>query len=375
MLAFTARRHPHRPPVWPGSRLARNPRSAADRDESQFPRRHRGIQIRPGESAGENSGSSVVGAGRRRRFDARRRSRSSHSLDIGFDRQNVFLVRSNRNATQNQRGAYRKYSIGYGRFPAFISASISGRSPISRGSWTGGDGNRGYGNGVDYNSVSPNILIRWKPFIPAAISILRHSPIPSRRHRKRSVRSRNFGSHPLGKTFGGGPQTERARRDRRRRKRSNMLSLREKPFPTMYIPGAQVGPRCFAIPRAAAASMSWSSVKAAMEEVNRDISITFAIYAAQIEESLVRERAASHVSGFFGGLALLLATIGLYGVMSYNVARRRNEIGIRMALGAEQSRVIRMVLRRGVDAYFHRLGHGLACHNGDHSFVRVSFRT
>ena len=47
----------------------------------------------------------------------------------------------------------------------------------------------------------------------------------------------------------------------------------------------------------------------------------------------------------FGGLALLLATIGLYGVTAYTVARRTSEIGIRMALGAERGRVIAMVMR------------------------------
>ena len=66
--------------------------------------------------------------------------------------------------------------------------------------------------------------------------------------------------------------------------------------------------------------------------------------ATQVDESLNRERLLATLSGFFGALALLLATIGLYGVMSYNVARRRNEIGIRMALGAEQTRVLSMVL-------------------------------
>jgi putative ABC transport system permease protein len=72
--------------------------------------------------------------------------------------------------------------------------------------------------------------------------------------------------------------------------------------------------------------------------------LRFTTLAAQVDESHTRERLLATLSGFFGALALLLATIGLYGVMSYNVAHRHNEIGIRMALGAEQSRVLRMVL-------------------------------
>jgi putative ABC transport system permease protein len=64
-----------------------------------------------------------------------------------------------------------------------------------------------------------------------------------------------------------------------------------------------------------------------------------------LDESLSRERLLATLSGFFGALAVLLSAIGLYGVMSYTVARRRNEIGIRMALGAGRGNLVWMVLR------------------------------
>ena len=88
------------------------------------------------------------------------------------------------------------------------------------------------------------------------------------------------------------------------------------------------------------------SLVARIGTVDRDLSLNFHPLREQVNASLVRERIMALLSGFFGGLALLLAGIGLYGVASYTVNLRRTEIGVRMALGADAARVQRMVVSR-----------------------------
>ncbi len=78
------------------------------------------------------------------------------------------------------------------------------------------------------------------------------------------------------------------------------------------------------------------------------IVLDFRVLKTVIREGLLRERLMATLSGFFGALAAILAMIGLYGVMSFMVVRRRNEIGVRMALGASRRDILGMVMREAV---------------------------
>ncbi|HEX5424190.1 MAG TPA: ABC transporter permease [Candidatus Acidoferrales bacterium] len=121
-------------------------------------------------------------------------------------------------------------------------------------------------------------------------------------------------------------------------------------WPVMYFPRAELAPpfgypgATFLIRSRAGLGGLVNSVKTTIEGDSPEIDIQFKVLSTQVRDSLLQDELMATLCGFFGGLALLLAGIGLYGVISYTVAQRTNEIGIRMALGSQRGGVVRLIL-------------------------------
>ena len=125
-------------------------------------------------------------------------------------------------------------------------------------------------------------------------------------------------------------------------------SLGEKAKPAAYYPYTQriqyLGD--FAVRFSGDARAMIPQIREAIGEVNRNLPIAeIRTLAEQVDESLASQKLIAHLSSFFGLLALLLASVGIYGIMSYAVERRTSEIGIRMALGARREDILGMVMR------------------------------
>jgi predicted permease len=127
------------------------------------------------------------------------------------------------------------------------------------------------------------------------------------------------------------------------------LQLRDEPQRFVYIPYRQdesLTGLTFYVRTAQDGATAASAVRQTAQRLDANLPIyDMKSMTVQVDESLFVERMVAVLSVAFGVLATLLAALGLYGVMSYAVARRTREIGIRMALGAERSRVLRLVLK------------------------------
>jgi predicted permease len=127
--------------------------------------------------------------------------------------------------------------------------------------------------------------------------------------------------------------------------------LRQESTPMAYYPWRQAMPARLnaAIVRTQGDPTALAeALRRAVTSVHPDIFKDAHTLRSQIEDSLLRERLLADLSGFLGALSMLLACVGIYGVMAYGVTRRTSEIGVRMALGAVPGDVVRMMLREAL---------------------------
>jgi predicted permease len=289
--------------------------------------------------------------------------RALATLDPGFHRNGILLVRADihqTNTPPEQRVAYFTRALDCLRaIPGVRGASVSMMAPIGAGRWN----NTLHVDGFTRKSVDD--ANAWMNAV--SDGYFTTLGIPLRQGRDFTTRddattprvaivseamARHFFNTPsvIGKRFReqDGPGLTPPIEIVGVVGDAKYTSLRASAEPVVYYPQAQeyanTESRSFELRTDGAPLSVMPSVKSIMAELSPKIALQPITLEQQLDNTTAVTRTVALLSGFFGALALVLATIGLYGVMSYNVARRRNEIGIRIALGAEYGRVVRMVL-------------------------------
>jgi predicted permease len=129
-------------------------------------------------------------------------------------------------------------------------------------------------------------------------------------------------------------------------------SLSQEPKPAVYLPASQLPgnwPPTILIRSQLPPSAIVPGIRRELEKLGAGVAMSEPqTIRQQIDDSIFQQRMLATLGGFFGALALLLAAVGLYGVVAYGTARRAAEIGIRIALGARRSQVLWMVLRHAL---------------------------
>jgi predicted permease len=157
--------------------------------------------------------------------------------------------------------------------------------------------------------------------------------------------------NPLGKHFGSSPETAGQLEVVGVLRDAKYNSVRDPAPATMYVPfrQARLSNAVFEVRTASAPAGAMGSIREAARQIDSNLPLTdVSTQLEQVEKRFQAEKLFAQAYTLFGALALLLASIGLFGLMSYNVSRRTNEIGIRMALGAQRSDVLGLVMRESM---------------------------
>jgi predicted permease len=293
------------------------------------------------------------------------------NLDVGFNRRNILLfgVDPTQNGYKGEklRALYQELQRRIEALPGVLSASLSNHTLIGGGVTVSGfsirratpkraaTGRDGAG-GVHFNGVGPQFFetMGIPLMLGRTIGPEDKSGAPKVAVINETLARKYFeGSNPIGRHFSSDNQWATDIEIVGVVGDARYADLRKKVPPTVYVPYTQTlegqGPMHFEVRTSGDPIAMILAVRHVVQDVDKSLPLfELRTQVEQIDQTLFQERLFARLTSFFGVLALALACVGLYGLMSYAVARRTNEIGIRMALGAEGARILAMVLREGL---------------------------
>ena len=288
-------------------------------------------------------------------------------VDVGFNPENLLLFRVNPSLNRyDEKQTTALYHDLLERLqsvpgvrgaalssPALLSGSVNSTSIYVQGRSYSGS-RQGENNGINRLVVSPNF------FEVMGIPVVLGRAFTDRDNadapkvvviNEAAVRKYFPNQNPLGRRFGSSVETTGQLEIVGVLHDVKYDSVRDATPPTMYVPypQARVGGANLELRTAGVPSGVMGAVREAARQIDPNLPLTdVSTQIEQIEKRYAQEKLFAQAYTLFGALALFLASIGLFGLMSYNVSRRTNEIGIRMALGAQRQDVLRLVMRESM---------------------------